>query len=617
MTITYSVDTGALPAGLALDATTGAITGVPTQAGSWSFSVRATIATHTPLSNTTVVTIEITDPSPIWTDQVLGGMTAGVPYSDSVNAASQYAVTYSVTAGALPTGLVLNSATGEITGTPATPGAYAFTILASSAGGDTLVDFAGSIAANPPVFFDSTVGSAQIAVSYSDGISASSYAAVTYAITAGSLPAGLVLDSTTGAITGTPTVVGSFTVTITATSDGGSAAITITITVAGDAPVWNDQTVSGGTAGAAYNDGVTTTSILPVTYSVTAGSLPAGLVLDPTTGAITGTPATAGTYTFTVTATSDAGTVSVELTIAVTAPAIDRRTTSVITGANTATLDFSGLTDATISVSPAKDTTQRTTGTSTVTNGIVSFTPDAGFSGKASVVVTIVRFGVTTTQTYEFTVIPAPATNVAANVTNSTTKWLNSRRANGSTVITWAASPNAVSYRVTVSRSVSASSSQANSTVLCSTTATSCALAMLLAEGTNVTVIAVGNDGTESVISTGAVRVGTAVVLSSMFRVDSWKLSATAKAELRALAATLKTAQATTITISGHGDARGGTYLNKWLSARRAAVVAGYLKAQLPGVKIVTKALGSSKPVASNDTAAGRALNRRAEITFR
>jgi len=62
--------------------------------------------------------------------------------------------------------------------------------------------------------------------------------------------------------------------------------------------------LSGGTVGSAYSAALAATGgTTPYTWSVSTGTLPAGLTLDPTTGAITGTPTAAGTVDFTVSAT--------------------------------------------------------------------------------------------------------------------------------------------------------------------------------------------------------------------------------------------------------------------------------------------------------------------------
>ena len=64
----------------------------------------------------------------------------------------------------------------------------------------------------------------------------------------------------------------------------------------------------------AYSFQVTASGTAPITFSITAGTLPTGLTLDPATGIISGTPTTLGSYSYTVTATNTAGTASVRIT---------------------------------------------------------------------------------------------------------------------------------------------------------------------------------------------------------------------------------------------------------------------------------------------------------------
>ncbi|MFJ4253483.1 putative Ig domain-containing protein [Microbacterium sp. NPDC090003] len=73
-------------------------------------------------------------------------------------------------------------------------------------------------------------------------------------------------------------------------------------------PVIVTPTLPGGTVGQDYSQVAETTGPGPITLAVTAGALPPGLTLDPTTGVVSGTPTTAGSYTFTVTATNQYGT---------------------------------------------------------------------------------------------------------------------------------------------------------------------------------------------------------------------------------------------------------------------------------------------------------------------
>lgn len=79
----------------------------------------------------------------------------------------------------------------------------------------------------------------------------------------------------------------------------------------------------------------------------------------------------------------------------------------------------------------------------------------------------------------------------------------------------------------------------------------------------------------------------------------------------------LKEYDKTLVDVLGHTDNTGGAQLNQELSQRRAATVANYLTSRgiLPG-RIVQQGFGFSRPIASNDTAEGRAQNRRVEIVL-
>lgn len=73
------------------------------------------------------------------------------------------------------------------------------------------------------------------------------------------------------------------------------------------APTITTTDLPNGTVGTAYNQTLIADGTAPITWSVTGGDLPDGLSLNESTGEISGTPTTADTYNFTVTATNDAG----------------------------------------------------------------------------------------------------------------------------------------------------------------------------------------------------------------------------------------------------------------------------------------------------------------------
>jgi hypothetical protein len=122
-----------------------------------------------------------------------------------------------------------------------------------------------------------------------------------WSIILGGLPTGLSLNSSTGVISGTPTVLGTnnFTVQV---SDAGSLTDSkpLSITV-GAPPTITTASLPQGTQGAAYSTTLSATGgTPPYSWSISVGSLPAGLSLNFSTGAISGTPALPGTTSFTV-----------------------------------------------------------------------------------------------------------------------------------------------------------------------------------------------------------------------------------------------------------------------------------------------------------------------------
>ena len=88
-------------------------------------------------------------------------------------------------------------------------------------------------------------------------------------------------------------------------------------------PIITTTTLPGGTVDRAYNATLAATGDAPITWAVTTGTLPTGLTLNPATGAITGTPTTAGTFAFTVTATNAGGNATRAFTIVIVEAEVD------------------------------------------------------------------------------------------------------------------------------------------------------------------------------------------------------------------------------------------------------------------------------------------------------
>ena len=101
------------------------------------------------------------------------------------------------------------------------------------------------------------------------------------------------------------------------------------------------------------------------------------------------------------------------------------------------------------------------------------------------------------------------------------------------------------------------------------------------------------------------------------FAVDSSDINAGFYEILNSVALVLNEFEKTLVEVAGHTDSTGDSAYNQALSERRASSVATYLRAQnVMAERLMTVGAGENYPVASNDTAAGRQLNRRVEITI-
>jgi Putative Ig domain len=307
----------------------------------------------------------------------LPGGTSGAAYSASITA-SGGVTPYDYSAAGLPAGLSVNSSTGAITGTPAASSAGAASVVITVK--DSTQPTAQSakatlslavVAAVPPSQLTITTTSlpgGTVGASYSASM-ATSGGTTPYTYSATGLPEGLSINSSTGAITGTPAAssVGTASVVITVkdstqpTAQSAKATLSLAVVAAVLSSPLTITTTSlpGGTVAASYSASIAASGgTTPYTYSATG--LPEGLSINSSTGAITGTPAA-----------SSVGTAPVEVTV----------TDATLPAAQTATSDLSLVVNA---ATGAATCAGMSTGDGASLNGFVPFPATAAWNTDIS-----------------------------------------------------------------------------------------------------------------------------------------------------------------------------------------------------------------------------------------
>ena len=304
----YTWTASSLPAGLSINATTGAITGTPTATG--TATITATDA-NTCTATTTLTINAFSCPIITVTPSTLPAGTVGTAYNQTPTASgAPSGSTYAWSATGLPTGLSINATTGAITGTPTASGTATITATYTGPGGELCTGTTTLVINNvtcptimvtaPATLLNGTAGTAYPSTTFTASGGVSPY---TWTVSP-ALPAGLTLTSA-GVMSGTPTVVSpAANYTFTAQDSTGGTTCTgtavLSLTIACPTITVTPTPMSSGSVGTAYTGSPSATGGM-APYTWTASSLPAGLSINATTGAITGTPTATGTATITAT----------------------------------------------------------------------------------------------------------------------------------------------------------------------------------------------------------------------------------------------------------------------------------------------------------------------------
>ena len=328
----------ALPSGLTLSSSTGAITGTPTaSSGATTYTVTVTDANNATATNTFSLTVNTavtaTQSVSSATVTVNTAITAFTPVTGGGGTTPR---SFGISP-TLPTGLSLNTSTGQVSGTPTVSSSTTtYTVTVTDANNGTASNTF-QLTVNGPVSATQAIASKAL----TQNTAATSFTPVTgsggtpprsYGV-APTLPTGLSLNTSNGAITGTPTVTSAATTYTVTVTDGSSATATATFSLTVNGPVTATQAIASKVVTAnqaitAFTPVTGSGGSAPLAYSVSP-ALPTGLTINSANGSISGTPTSAsGAATYTVTVT-DANNATATNTFSLTVSGAVAATTAV------------------------------------------------------------------------------------------------------------------------------------------------------------------------------------------------------------------------------------------------------------------------------------------------
>ena len=321
---------GSLPSGINLNYSTGTISGAPTSGngGSVTYNIQVSGLSNGAGGYTSdVCPIKIFIPKPGQPNTLTypshGSYIAGVAMAPLTPSLTTYSGTatspkYSITP-ALPPDILMDSITGVISGTPAGPSNVNYTVTFTNSGGSatTTVNITVAVTAPSGLSYSENTATYVLGNTITSNTPTVTGLVASYSISP-ALPTGLTINTTTGVISGTPTVSKTaISYTVTATNAAGSTTKVISISVLG---------ITYASTPATYTRNVPITNNSPTITGTVTGfsispSLPTGLSLNTTTGIISGTPsANASATDYTITATNSSGSTTATVNVTVIDP---------------------------------------------------------------------------------------------------------------------------------------------------------------------------------------------------------------------------------------------------------------------------------------------------------
>ncbi len=328
----WQLGTGTLPPGLSLSVS-GQISGIPNTTGTYQFSVFVYDASQASSSRVFAITIQTgsTSSFAITSPPALPQGSVGSTYLFTFTASGGN-VPYTWSAQSTPPGLTL-SGSGVLSGTPTTAGTYTFTVQVvdtpppsttaptqahTAAQSFTLRIGQGLTITTASPLYGTTGSPLNIVMTASGGVLPELWGLAT----GSTLPPGLTLDMISGFLQGTPTTAGTYNFTLHVTDNiNNTATKAITMIIQPPLTITTTSPAPPATAGSAYTlTFAATGGTSPYTWKVDSGTSPQGLALDPATGILSGTPTTAGAFSFVIRVTDTGNTtVTAPFTLSVTA----------------------------------------------------------------------------------------------------------------------------------------------------------------------------------------------------------------------------------------------------------------------------------------------------------